>query len=79
MRARKLFIGRKIREIRQNAALTQAAFAGQLGISTSYLNQMENNQRHVTAPVLLALAENFAVDIAGLSDNDSDRMLADLA
>lgn len=79
MRARKLFVGRKIREIRQIHALTQAAFAERLEISTSYLNQIENNQRHVTAPVLLGLAEAFAVDIAGLSENDDDRLIADLA
>lgn len=79
MRAQKLFIGRKIRETRQAHSLTQAAFATQLGISTSYLNQLENNQRHVTAPVLLALASEFAIDIAGLSQNDDNRILADLA
>ncbi|MCB1419596.1 MAG: DUF2083 domain-containing protein, partial [Notoacmeibacter sp.] len=78
-RARKIFAGRKIRDIRTGHSLTQAAFAAKLGISTSYLNQLENNQRHMTAPVLLALAENFAVDIASLSANDGDRLLADLA
>ena len=79
MRARKLFIGRNIRAIREEHGLTQANFAKNLGISTSYLNQIENNQRHVTAPVLLALAEAFSVDIATLSVNDSDRLLADMA
>ncbi len=79
MRARKLFIGQNIRKIRSDLGLTQALFAKQLGISTSYLNQIENNQRHVTAPVLLALAETFSVDIASLSVNDSDRLLADMA
>ena len=58
--------------------MTQAQFAEQLGISTSYLNQLENNQRHVTASVLLALAERFSVNIADLSRQDSDRLMADL-
>eukprot|EP01035_Chromulina_nebulosa_P042770 gene42770-57916_t len=40
----KLFIGRKVREIRQTSAATQAQFADKIGISTSYLNQIENNQ-----------------------------------
>ncbi|HMQ58484.1 MAG TPA: short-chain fatty acyl-CoA regulator family protein, partial [Rhizobiaceae bacterium] len=75
----KLFIGRKLRDIRQSRGMTQAAFAEAIGISTSYLNQLENNQRHVTAPVLLALAETFSVDMASLADNDGDRLLADLA
>jgi len=75
----KLFIGQNLREIRDQHKLTQARFAQQLGISTSYLNQMENNQRHVTASVLLSLADAFAVDIASLSENDSDRLLADVS
>lgn len=79
MRARKLFIGGKIRAVRTGAGMTQAAFADRLGISTSYLNQIENNQRHVSASVLLALAEAFSVDIASLSDQDSDRLLADVS
>ncbi|MFZ2102674.1 MAG: short-chain fatty acyl-CoA regulator family protein [Oricola sp.] len=79
MRARKVFAGRKIRAIRQTHGLTQAAFAAQLGISTSYLNQLENNQRHITAPILLALADVFSVDIKELSGNEDDRLLADLA
>ena len=71
MRAQKLFIGRKLRDIRQEAGLTQAGFAGKLGISVSYLSQLETNQRHVTAPVLLALASQFALDIASLNRKNS--------
>jgi transcriptional regulator with XRE-family HTH domain len=36
----KLFIGRKVRELREANKATQAAFAERLGISTSYLNQI---------------------------------------
>jgi len=79
MRARKLFIGRRLREIRELHGLTQAVFAERLGLSSSYLNQLENNQRHASAPVLLALAERFSVDIGTLSDRESDRLLADMA
>jgi len=78
MRNRKLFIGQTIRELRDTNVLTQAGMASKLSISTSYLNQLENNQRHVTASVLLSLAEVFDISIASLSDNDSDRLLADL-
>lgn len=67
-----------MRELRDEQQMTQAQFAEQLGISTSYLNQLENNQRHVTASVLLALAERFSVNIAELSRQDSDRLMADL-
>lgn len=78
MRSNKLFIGQFLRDLRIEHALTQAKFGAKLGISTSYLNQLENNQRHVTATVLLALAEQFSVDIASISKQDSDRLLADL-
>ena len=78
MAAGKLFIGRKVRELREANKSTQAAFAERLGISTSYLNQIENNQRPVSASVLLALAEKFQIDIAGISLGDSDRLLSAL-
>ncbi|MGQ7847188.1 helix-turn-helix domain-containing protein [Granulosicoccus sp. 3-233] len=78
MRGHKLFIGEKLRALREEHRLTQARFAERLGISTSYLNQLENNQRHATATVLLGLAEHFSVDIASLSRQDSDRLLATL-
>ena len=75
---KKLFVGRKIRNIRNEQGLTQAKFADTLGISTSYLNQIENNQRHITASVLISLAEHFSVDVSSLSDSDADRILVDL-
>lgn len=74
----KLFIGRKVRELREASKATQAAFADRLGISTSYLNQIENNQRPVSAAVLLALAEKFQIDIASIAQSDGDRLLSAL-
>lgn len=78
MALRKLYIGRKVRELRQANKATQQAFAEQVGISTSYLNQIENNQRPVSASVLLALAEKFQIDIAEISQGDGDRLLSAL-
>lgn len=75
----KLYIGRKIRDLREAGKLTQAAFAERIGISTSYLNQIENNQRPVSASVLLALAEKFQIDIAEISQGDGDRLLSALS
>lgn len=76
--AGKLYIGRKVREVRETDNLTQALFAERLGISTSYLNQIENNQRPASASVLLALAEKFSLDIASIAHSDHDRMLSGL-
>jgi len=75
----KLFIGRKVRELRQAGNATQAQFADKIGISTSYLNQIENNQRPVSAAVLLALAEKFGIDITELSSGKNDRLLSALS
>jgi XRE family transcriptional regulator, fatty acid utilization regulator len=78
MASGKLYIGRKVRELRETNKATQAAFAERLGISTSYLNQIENNQRPVSAAVLLSLAEKFQIDIGSISAGDSDRLLSAL-
>lgn len=75
----KLFIGRRVRELREANRATQAQFAQRIGISASYLNQIENNQRPVSAAVLLALAEKFAIDIAELSSGEGDRLLSALS
>jgi predicted transcriptional regulator/DNA-binding XRE family transcriptional regulator len=72
----KLYIGKKVREIRDGAGDTQAAFAERLGISTSYLNQIENNQRPVSATIILALAERFNIEISEFSRGESDRLMS---
>ena len=75
----KLYIGRKVRKLREDQQLTQAHFAERIGISTSYLNQIENNQRPVSAAVLLSLAEKFHIDISSLSSGEDDRLLSALS
>ena len=75
----KLYIGRRVRDLRQANRATQAQFAERLGISVSYLNQIENNQRPVSAGVLLALAEKFRIDLAELSGGEGDRLVSALS
>lgn len=74
----KLFIGLKVRELRVASQQTQSQFAKRIGISTSYLNQIENNQRPVSAAVLLQLADKFKLDIGELSLGETDRLLSAL-
>jgi hypothetical protein len=78
MRAQKLYAGAELRETRRGHGLTQAAFAERLGISLSYLNQMENNHRPLSAAVVLALAERFGFDLSRLSVGETDRIVADM-
>lgn len=70
MADRKLFAGHAVRRLRRGAALTQAAMAEMLGISPSYLNLVERNQRPLTATVLLRLAEAFDFDPRSLSASE---------
>ncbi|MFT3972608.1 MAG: short-chain fatty acyl-CoA regulator family protein [Amaricoccus sp.] len=74
----KLYAGVKLREIRARMKLTQADYAAKLGISLSYLNQMENNHRPVSARVVLALAQELGTDVTELAAGSTERMVADI-
>lgn len=75
---KKAKVGVRLRRFREERQLTQAALAGALGISPSYINQMESNQRPITVPVLLKLAEVFDVDVRQFSSDEADRLVAQL-
>ena len=58
----KIFAGPRIRRIRNAKGLTQTAMAEGLGISPSYLNLIERNQRPITVQLILKLASAYKVD-----------------
>src|SRR4028119_683327 len=60
-------IGRMVRRLRLEKGLAQQALAARLGISASYLNLIEHDQRAVTATLLIKLTEALQVDLAALS------------
>jgi predicted transcriptional regulator/DNA-binding XRE family transcriptional regulator len=72
---RRLFAGQRIRDLRKRLAVPQALMAARLGLSVSYLSQIENEERPLTAPVLLALARAFPLE---WGDLDADHGIADL-
>ncbi|MDX5382585.1 MAG: short-chain fatty acyl-CoA regulator family protein [Rhodobacterales bacterium] len=78
MATQKLYAGAKLRETRQRLGLTQKEFAGKLGVSLPYLNQMENNNRPVSTGVVLSLAQEFGFDVTELSTGDSERLVSDM-
>ncbi len=78
MATQKLYAGAKLREMRTRLDLTQKAFAAKLGVSLPYLNQMENNNRPVSTTVVLALAQEFGMDVTELSAGDSERLVSDM-
>src|SRR5680860_746219 len=59
----KIFAGPRIRRIRNQMKLTQTLMAEQLGISPSYLNLIERNQRPLTVQLLLKLASTYDIDL----------------
>jgi len=71
-------MGVRLKRLREEHRLTQQALAGALGISLSYLNQIENNQRPLTVPVLLRLNAAFGTDVQLFSDNDEARLISEL-
>ncbi|MGH7009416.1 MAG: helix-turn-helix domain-containing protein [Caulobacteraceae bacterium] len=76
---RKLFLGMRLKRLRRELALTQTRMAEDLGISPSYLNHLERNQRPLTAQFLLRLAQTYDIDIRSLSAEDDAAGARDLA
>ena len=62
MADQKIFVGPRIRRIRNAKGLTQTAMAEALGISPSYLNLIERNQRPLTVQLILKLASVYKID-----------------
>lgn len=78
MVARKAFIGVRLRRLREERKLKQVELAQALGISPSYLNQLEQNQRPLTVPILLKLNAAFGVDVQVFSEDDEARLMTDI-
>ncbi len=76
--ADKLFVGARLRRLRETRGWTLENCASRLGLSPSYLSQIETNQRPVTARVLIALTQTFQVDAGAFDVGDEGRLAADL-
>jgi predicted transcriptional regulator/DNA-binding XRE family transcriptional regulator len=69
----KLFLGHRLRRLRRDHGLSQTDMAASLGVSPSYLNHLERNQRPVTAALLLKLAETYEVDVRSFASGGGHR------
>src|SRR5215218_8991773 len=74
---KKLFVGPRFRRIRQQLGLSQTQIADGLGVSPSYINLIERNQRPVTAQLLMRLAQTYDLDLRDLASADEDRFFAE--
>ncbi|MEL7189520.1 MAG: helix-turn-helix domain-containing protein, partial [Pseudomonadota bacterium] len=66
-----LLAGPALRRLRKREGLTQAAMASALGISASYLNLIERNQRPLSARVLVQVIERFDFDPRTLREDET--------
>src|SRR6056297_2252228 len=85
-----LLAGPSLRRLRKREGMTQAAMAAALGISPSYLNLIERNQRPLSARVLVQVIERYDFDpnslredeaiggVDGLSRRMADKRFSDL-
>ncbi|MDG3009847.1 DUF2083 domain-containing protein [Rhodococcus sp. D2-41] len=74
----KIHAGPRLRRLREERGLTQLELARTLDLSASYVNQLENDQRPLTVPVLLKLNAAFDLDPQFFSAAQDARLAADL-
>lgn len=74
----KTFVGARLRRLREEQGLTQVALARALNLSTSYVNQLENDQRPITVPVLLTLTGRFDLPAHYFAPDSDARLISDL-
>jgi predicted transcriptional regulator/transcriptional regulator with XRE-family HTH domain len=74
----KAYAGARLRRLREERGLSQAALARLLDISPSYLNQLEHDARPLTVPVLLRLTEALGVEAGYFAPEDTARLTAEL-
>jgi predicted transcriptional regulator/transcriptional regulator with XRE-family HTH domain len=67
-------LGRTVRRLRTERSLSQQALANQLGISASYLNLIEHDQRAISGTLLIKLTEILHLDLAALSGVQERRL-----
>ncbi len=76
--APKLFAGERLRRLREQHQLSQAALARSIGLSPSYLSQIECDQRPLPRRVMHLLAEQLAVSVSTFEDSEALRLVHDL-
>lgn len=78
MSDKKAMLGHKVRRLRRDLKMTQAQMAEEIGVSPSYLNLIEANQRPLTVPLLLKIAGVYGIDMASFAEDDETRLVASL-
>ncbi len=77
--SRSLYAGARVRALRRRLQLSQSDMAARVGISVSYLSQIETDGRPLTSAVALGFAAAFPADWIGVDEDEDARLLAGLA
>lgn len=64
--ARRAAVGRRIRDLRENARIPQAAVADAAGLSRSFYLHVEAGQRNVSLDNLFAIADALGVKLSAI-------------
>ncbi|MCF8607690.1 short-chain fatty acyl-CoA regulator family protein [Gordonia sp. HY442] len=75
----KTYVGARLRRLRAELGISQAALARRVDLSTTYVNQLENDQRPITVAVLLNLTSAFDLPADYFADSGDARLSADVA
>ena len=71
---RRLFAGSQLRRIREAKGLQQIVMAEKLKISSSYLSQLEHNDRPLTPKLAERLARLFPADWQDIESDETERL-----
>lgn len=71
-------MGNKLRHLRKERGLTQVELASKLGISASYLNLIEHNQRNLTVSLLMRVGEVLNIPLQAFSPQHEGNQIAEL-
>ena len=75
---RRIFAGQQLRSLRLARALRQPEMADRLGISVSYLSQLENDDRPLSNALLERLAREFPLDWQDIGADSTEKRLVAL-
>ncbi len=70
--------GFRLRQIRRERGVTQAALAAAAGISPSYLNLIEQGKRRIAGALLRRLADALDLDMDEINGAETSRLVQDL-
>ncbi|GAB17526.1 putative Xre family DNA-binding protein [Gordonia effusa NBRC 100432] len=74
----KTYVGSRLRQLRSERGMSQVSLAQTLGISPSYLNQIEHDARPLTSMVLSRITEIFGIEASFFDSQDNVRLVAEL-